>query len=250
VKTQSVFEKYAHEYDILTNAKAREKTHREEVRALIDRFHPGRVLDAGCAVGLTASLFAEQGVEAVGLDCSRSMIAEARTKYAGTGLPLSFRTGRFERLPHSLDGRFDLVVCLANSISGVGTAANLKLGFAGFYRMLRQGGALVLQSLNLSSLKDGEVLPVKATQEGRIGYLRFARRRNNLYELTVVRVDMSASPLQFEVFSHEFDSFSVDQMEATLRRSGFRRIRRYGDLSMSKPFRTKSRDIVLVSFAS
>lgn len=250
MKTQSVFEKYAQEYDILTNAAARIKPHREEVQALIDRFRPGRVLDAGCAVGLTASLFAEQGVKAVGLDRSRSMIVEARKKYAGTRLPLSFRTGSFERLPHSLDDRFDLVVCLANSISGVGTLANLKLSFAGFFRMLRPAGALVLQSLNLAALRDGEVLPVKATQEGQIGYLRFARRRNDRYELTVVRIDMTTSPFQFEVFSHEFDSFSVDQLARALRQTGFGRIQRYGDLAMTKPFGTKSRDIVLVGIAS
>ncbi len=61
VKLQlSAFEKYAHEYDLITNAAQREKYHQKEVDALIARFRPRSVLDAGCASGLTAMLFARR----------------------------------------------------------------------------------------------------------------------------------------------------------------------------------------------
>ena len=126
-KQKSVFEEYAHEYGLLTNERARRVNHLKEVGALIDRFHPTSVLDAGCAIGLTSALFAGQGVTAVGLDRSRRMIAQAKKNYTETRLPLSFRTGNFERLPKALTGKFDMVVCLANSISGVGTRRELSL---------------------------------------------------------------------------------------------------------------------------
>ena len=247
MKQVSVFDKYAHEYDILTNAEAREKPHSEEVRGLVERFHPTSVLDAGCAVGLTAKLFAREGVSAVGLDRSRQMIAEARRKHGREGLPLEFVKGSFERLPRRLDGRFDLVVCLANSIAGVGTLGNLRRSLAGFFRVLKPGGTLVLQALNYRAVKEGEILPVRATQRDDIGYLRFARRRGLRQELTVIRLDMSTRPFTFETFVHEFDNFTPAQLKAALGRAGFQRIKRYGDLRFSHAFRKSSRDIVLTA---
>jgi ubiquinone/menaquinone biosynthesis C-methylase UbiE len=247
MKQISVFEKYAHEYDILTNAKAREKHHREEVRALIDRFHPTSVLDAGCAMGLTAALFAREGVGAVGLDRSRSMIAEARRKYGHSGLSLKLVQGSFERLPRNLDGRFDMVVCLANSITGVGTISNLRKSLSGFRRVLKPGGTLVLQALNYEAVREGEILPVRATQRGKVGYLRYARRRGSRQELTVVRLDFTTQPFTFEPFVHEFDNFTLTQLKAALVRAGFRPVSRYGDLLLWRPFKRSSRDIVLTA---
>jgi len=245
MKTDSVFEKYAQEYDILTNAPARVENHRLEVRGLVERFHPNTVLDAGCATGLTSVLFAEEGIRAVGLDRSSRMISVARSKCEGKPLPVSFRQGHFERLPKTLDGQFDLVVCLANSIAGVGTISNLRRSLAGFRRVLRPGGALVIQMLNLAALKDGAVMPVKATRLGDLGYLRFARRRGARMELTVVRLDFSTTPFGFEPFVHETESFAPEILAREIKKLGFGQIARYGDLLLSHRFKRASRDFVI-----
>ncbi len=247
MKTESVFEKYAHEYDILTNAPGRTANHRLEVRALIDRFHPTSVLDAGCASGLTATLFAEEGVRAVGLDRSKRMIAVAKSKYSGKNLPVSFKVGSFESLPEGLSGKFDLVVCLANSIAGVGTVPNLKRSLVGFKRLLRPGGVLVLQMLNLAALKVGEVMPVKATRSGDVGYLRFARRRGSRMEITIVRLDFSREPFGFEPFVDEMESFSPTVLTGEIKTAGFSKISRFGDLLLTHPFERASRDIIITA---
>ena len=188
---RSVFDLYAHEYDLMTAAAQRETYHRKEVQALVDRFAPGRVLDAGCAAGLTARLFAETGIEAVGLDRSRAMVTVAQQKHAGTSLPLSFRTGRFEKLPNTLHGRFDLVVCLANAIAGVDGPRGLRDAMRGFHRVLAPGGSLVLQMLNFGAAPEGELMPIRATEHEGIVYLRYARREGRRFTLHVVRLDIS-----------------------------------------------------------
>ncbi|HVP07362.1 MAG TPA: hypothetical protein VMS71_05920, partial [Candidatus Acidoferrum sp.] len=71
---RSFFEIYANEYDWLTDAASREKNHERELAAIIERYRPTSVLDAGCATGLTAMLFARNGVRAVGLDRSKAML--------------------------------------------------------------------------------------------------------------------------------------------------------------------------------
>ena len=245
-KSASFFDIYADEYDLMTNAAAREAPHDREVRALIERFQPERVLDAGCATGLTAYLFARQGIATVGLDRSRAMIRIARQKYEHLGLPLEFRVGWFERIPQRLHRRFDLVVCLANSISGVGTRARLRDALRGFYRALKPGSYLVIQMLNFAAVREGELIPIKATVNGGIIYERFVERQRQRFFVYVTRLDTRQKPPKLEAFRHDFDNFTEREMVQSLRRQGFEAIERYGDLRLTRPFTRSSRDVVLV----
>jgi ubiquinone/menaquinone biosynthesis C-methylase UbiE len=244
---KSVFELYAHEYDIITSADQRVKSHQKEVDAIIERFAPQSVLDAGCATGLTAMLFAGRGVWAVGLDRSRPMLAEARKKYADLGLPLEFRYGHFEQLPESLCGRFDAVVCLANSISGVGSLRNLHKAFQNFLAALTPGGVLVLQMLNYASMKEGTLFPIKATETKGIVYERFSERRGRTVAIYVTRLDLTQRQPSLEVFRHEFDNFTADEVSAGLKRAQFKNIRRYSNLTLTKRYSRQARDLVITA---
>ncbi len=246
-KPISVFEKYAHEYDLMTNAIAREKPHALELRALIDRFHPTSVLDAGCATGLTSYLFANAGISVVGIDRSKPMLEMAKQKYSNTGLPLEFSLAHFEKLPASFNGRFDLVVCLANSISGVGSSANLQMSLASFKRCLRPGGALVLQLLNFAAIKEGEIFPIRATRSGDILYHRFTERTGSVQQIHVIRTDLSQTPPSYEIFRHSYGNFTRPQLLAALKRTGFVKPIAFGKLDLSEKFRGSSRDLVLIA---
>lgn len=247
MKSESFFDKYAAEYDWLTNAEGRVEGHRREVNALIDRFHPFRVLDAGCATGMTTSLFASRGIETVGLDRSREMLKTAREKFSSLDLPLSFRQGSFESLPKSLGGSFDLVVCLANSIVGVESQANLSKSLAGFMRVLEPGGYLVLQALNIRSLSDRSIRHVKTTQQDGIIYSRFSERAGTQSVLHIVRIDTRETPPQAELFRHASVSFTRELLTNGMKGIGFGDVRSFGDLAMKQRFSLKSQDIVLVS---
>jgi len=245
--SKSVFDIYAHEYDLITNAKAREAYHAKEVQAMIDRFKPTAVLDAGCASGLTSVLFARQGIATIGLDRSAKMIRVAREKFDGTSLPLSFRRGDFEKLPKTLSERFDLVVCLANSISGLANMADLKRAFRNFKRVLKPGGTLVVQALNYAAIKEGEIFPIKATNNKGIVYLRYARRRARTQEVHVIRLDMTRKPFTFEPFCHEFDNFTVAEVSRAVEGTGFGTMHKYANLYLNKHFGKTSRDLVLTA---
>ncbi len=246
-KNISAFERYAHEYDILTDADRRARHHQQEVTTVIERFKPRSVLDAGCGTGLTAMLFAKQGVSTVGLDRLRPMLAEAKKKYDNLHLPLEFRYGHFERLPKYLHGRFDLVVCLANSIAGVSSPSNLRKALRGFSAVLKPGGKLVLQMLNHAAMKEGRLCPIKATEANGIVYERFSERRGRTVALYVTRLDLNQQPPKLEVFRHETDDFTAAQIDEGLRRAGFRSICRYSDLMFTRRFSKNARDLVITA---
>lgn len=246
MKQKSVFEKYAHEYDLITNAKQRAKYHEKEVDALIQRFSPTHVLDAGCASGLTSVLFARKMIQIVGLDRSRPMLQVARSKYGSLGLPLTFAQGKFEKLPKRLHNKFDLVVCLANSISGVDTLTNLRAAMKGFQAVLVPGGHLVIQMLNYKAVTEDVLLPIKATRNDNIVYVRYARRQGRRYSVHLVRLDLATDPIGFEPFCNDFDNFTYDEVTKAMKVAGFIGIKRYADLYLKTPFKKSGRDVVIV----
>ena len=246
-KQPSAFEKYAHEYDLMTDAAAREPNHLKEIDLLISRFKPKRVLDAGCATGLTTVLFAERGVEAVGLDRSRPMIAMAKEKAARRNVEAQFVAGEFQKLPKRLDDSFDLVVCLANSISGVDSLSGLTASLRGFKRLLRPDGHLVLQLLNYAAIAEGELFPVKVTQNDGIVYERFSERRGKVLSIYLTRADLKQSPATLEAFRHDFDNFTADEVLTRVQKVGFADIRSYGDLNLGSRFSKKKRDLVITA---
>ncbi len=244
-KSESVFEVYAHEYDLMTNAAQREKYHAREVAAIIKRFGPVTVLDAGCATGLTTLLLAEQGIEVVGIDKSKTMLAVAQEKALQRNISATFRYGRFEHLPKKLHNSFDLIACLANSISGVETMKGLRDAMKNFYRVLKPGGVLVLQMLNFAAIIEGKLSPIKATENSGIVYERFSERKGKRVFLYVTRADFNKQPVQFEVFRHPFDNFTPDQIEKAVKSAGFSSIKKYADLYFKKRFTNKSHDLVI-----
>lgn len=246
-KAPSVFEIYAREYDWITDALSREKYHRKEVAALIEKFRPVTVLDAGCATGLTSRLFADAGVAVVGLDRSRQMLEMARNKYRKDSKRLVFQYGTFERLPKRLYGKFDMVVCLANGISGVDTLARLRQSLRGFRSVLGDEGTLVLQMLNYSAVVEGKLMPVRATEHNGIVYERFTERVGKRLSLYVTRLDMNKKPPLLEVFRHQFDNFTEAVVCREIQKAGFGRIRKYSDLYLNKKFRKSSRDLVITA---
>jgi len=246
-KQPSAFEKYAHEYDLMTDADKREPNHLKEVDAMISRFKPSRVLDAGCATGLTTVLFAERGVEAVGLDRSKPMIAMAREKAARRNVDADFLVGNFEKLPVRLNNSFDLIVCLANAISGVDTIAALSRSLSGFRRLLRPGGTLVVQMLNYAAIADGQLFPVKATHNDGIVYERFSERRGKTLSIYLSRTDLRQSPPTLEIFRHDFDNFTVDQMVRRVVKAGFEKLHKFGDLKLTSRFSQKKRDLIITA---
>jgi ubiquinone/menaquinone biosynthesis C-methylase UbiE len=247
MKSASFFDRYPDEYDLLTDEKSRIPRHQSEVDALISKFSPGRVLDAGCGTGLTTSLFARRGIETVGIDRSSPMLEVARRKYHSKKWPLQFKKSAFESLPVSFKGSFDLITCLGNSLSGVESATTLRATARSFARSLRPGGVLVLQLLNVASLADGELYPVRATRAGKLFYLRYLIRSGKSVALHVVRIDSSTKAPSFQTFVHEHKPLDQTTLQGALRSAGFRDIKLCGDLFLKETFTRTNRDLVLVA---
>ncbi len=98
-----------------------------------------RVLDVATGTGWTSRLVARRGARVIGVDIAADLIAVARERAAGEGLPIEYRIGDAERLPFA-DGEFDAVV----STFGVMFVGRPEVAASELARVVRPGGRLAL----------------------------------------------------------------------------------------------------------
>ena len=130
-----------HELD-LRNAQSFHLTYKQRAIALLDLHEGDQVLDVGCGTGddlrMVASLLGPSG-RATGIDASERMITEARTRHAGSALPLTFLIGETENLPF---GDASFAGCLA--IRTFQHLTDPEQALAEMIRVVRPGGWLVV----------------------------------------------------------------------------------------------------------
>ena len=132
---------------------APERTRAEAARALVLLGLPAgaRILDCPSGQGRHARLFAGAGLDVTALDYSAKLLANGRRGGAARGL--RFVKGDSRALPATWDERFDAVVSLGASFGFFATPAEDDAVIAGFARVLRPGGVLLLHATN----RDGVV---------------------------------------------------------------------------------------------
>jgi SAM-dependent methyltransferase len=96
-----------------------------------------RVLDAACGPGFYAQELAGRGAQVAAFDASAVMVGLARGRLGGRAVVCRATLGA--ALPYA-DGVFDLIVCAL----AMHYADDRGAAFAGFFRVLRPGGAVVI----------------------------------------------------------------------------------------------------------
>src|SRR5689334_18045093 len=114
----------------------------------------GRALELGIGTGRIALPLTARGVEVVGIDLSRAMVERLRAKAGGDAIPATI--GDFSST--RVDGHFDLVYLVFNTIENVTTQAGQVACFQNAARHLRPGGQFVVECgiPDLRSLPRGE----------------------------------------------------------------------------------------------
>ena len=100
---------------------------------------PARILDLGCGTGTLTMLLAEEGYRVDGLDIAEAMVAAARSKAAGSELPVTFQRGDASAPPYPPQS-YDVVLSRHVLWAMPDPTAALR----SWTRLLRPGGRLLL----------------------------------------------------------------------------------------------------------
>ena len=137
------------------------------VDRLVELAAGGRVLEFAVGTGRVAVPLAGRGVDVTGIELSRPMVAQLRTKADEAALPVVVGDMATTRVP----GEFGLLYLVYNTISNLLTQAGQVECFRNAARHLRPGGCFVVELWvpELRSLPPGRPATVFAAEPGYLG---------------------------------------------------------------------------------
>ncbi|MFX1264547.1 MAG: class I SAM-dependent methyltransferase [Promethearchaeota archaeon] len=111
-----------------------------------------RVLDMACGTGRHSVELATRGMEVVGFDSSQAMMGFAKNLAQKRGARVDFHVADMMDFRSAVDGSFDEVLCLGNSLALLPSVKELKQVVTNVYSVLQPGGSLIVQVLNFQEI--------------------------------------------------------------------------------------------------
>jgi SAM-dependent methyltransferase len=116
---------------------------------LLQRISPASaVLDAACGTGVDAAVLARRGFTVWAADGSAAMVEGAAARFARERLAIPLLHCRWADLPAATGERFDVVLCIGNSLAHAAGRDAMVAALTGLRRMARPGGHVVVDSRN------------------------------------------------------------------------------------------------------
>jgi SAM-dependent methyltransferase len=110
------------------------------------------VLDASCGTGINAAVLARRGFDVWATDGSEAMIEQAAARFRREQLTIPLRRCLWADLPATLAERFDVVLCVGNSLVHAAGRDAMVAALTGLRQMARPGGHVVIDSRNWEKL--------------------------------------------------------------------------------------------------
>jgi SAM-dependent methyltransferase len=184
------------------------------------------VLDLACGVGRHSLIFAKRGFKVTGLDYSRPYLREARKLARRAGAAIRFVRGDMKDLrAHFASNEFGLVVSLFNSFGYFGSRRDDVRMLKAVHRVLKPGGAFVVNTLNGDGVARRLKSPISFGSEPlpnvfMIEAARYdARKRLTFNHWTIV----DARRAKARIFRHSFrqNVYSHAELRTLLNAAGF-----------------------------
>ena len=200
------------------------------------------VLDCPCGFGRHSIPIADAGYCVVGVDRSPEQIAEARRRAGDREWP-QFAEGDYRALPFE-DASFDAVLNLFSSLGYHGEDADCQ-ALREFRRVLRSGGALVVETMHRDRLmaifreSDWEELP-----DG--GYVLERRAFDSVTGLVQTKHVLIRPDGRRSEFEYEMRPYTATELDRMLTDAGFAHTEYLGDLLEREPL-SSARRLVAVA---
>jgi SAM-dependent methyltransferase len=250
----SSFDDIAVAYDDAIDWKARLA---REIPFLISRLGNPKdktVLDLACGTGRHSVALALEGAIAVGIDNSNAMISKAKGHALSRGVAPSFILGSMEEFPSIAPGKYDLIICLGNSLALLNDLEVLEKTLLSIHDSLGNDGVFIAQILNFEEIhRTGfRFFPQKAGKMDNgeeVVFSRFYEHTNPPHSSTLVMTAQIKVKGKWtsRVSTQKVLNLNENLIKRYLARAGFRETKFYSDFSESIFVGSDDRNMVIHS---
>lgn len=233
-------------YDLLISWKARLKRERPFFARVFKQYCVRRILDTACGTGKHAIAFHDWGYHVVGTDSSPLMVEKSRENAGGRCI--EFIEAGFQELG-KVNGMFDAVTCLGNSLPHVLSDVELRASVKSMYDALLPGGVLIVQNNNYDMIvgKQERFMPLAARKADGQEYLfeRFFDFHGDTLTFNLVIMLKDSQGWTMHVNPIAQRALTSDLLVSHLRAVGFENIKLYGGYP-AEPFEKLHSDAMVV----
>ena len=193
------------------------------------------VVDLACGTGSLTFRLAERGYEMNGVDLSEDMLAVAADKCSLLSpCPLLLHQNMAAlKLHHPVDA----VICCLDSLNYVTRPRQVQRTFERVWRSLDESGLFVFDVRTPEMLRSmhGQICLDETEDTYCVWRGEYAQKRRILsYYMDLFCLQKDGSWSRSEEMHEEY-AYELDELEEWLNQTGFRRIRRYGNLKRCAP---------------
>ncbi|MFH1700008.1 MAG: class I SAM-dependent methyltransferase [Candidatus Zixiibacteriota bacterium] len=216
------------------------------IKHLVKKFSIKNALDAGCGSGVHSIILSKIGVDTIGLDSSKQMLDIARANALKEGVKIQFEKGFFESMPNEWTGKFDSVFCLANSLVGAETDKRLSQAMKSFNRVLRPGGKIIIQLVNILKYRKENNRIIKVSSVENLTFVRFFDFEKGSTRLNVLIIENDTGQIKHKLISQPILPISAELIRDSAKIGGFLFYEFFSDLSLTAPFSDDSDNMIVV----
>ncbi len=248
----SSFDNLSLVYDRAINWDARLRRELPFIQDALSESGGNRVLDMACGSGRHSVALALKGADVVGFDSSTSMIQTAKELAVENGVAVRFMVADMTNLKTVLKEKFDLIVCLGNSLALVPSLLEVKKLLSAVHSRLNSKGVFVAQVLNFEQIKKtkSRFFPPKGgvTSEG--DQVIFARFFSHLEPEESTTLVLTSFVKSSEGWSTTISTQSVlqldqDSLTQAVRAAGFGQFEVYSDYGGNPFGSTEHRNLII-----
>jgi SAM-dependent methyltransferase len=190
------------------------------------------VLEAACGTGVDAAVLARRGFTVWAADGSEAMVEGAAARFRRERLAIPLLRTAWADLPAATDERFDVVLCIGNSLVHAAGRDAMVEALTGLRRMARPGGHVVIDSRNWEKLHaDRQIVQVAdraVTREGRRCVVLYAweipDRLGDEHIAHLVFVFENGDQIEPREYPLMFRPFTIGELRERLELAGLREV--------------------------
>jgi 2-polyprenyl-3-methyl-5-hydroxy-6-metoxy-1,4-benzoquinol methylase len=148
--------------------------------ASADRNYRTTVLDVGCATGAFALALMRRGMDVTGVDLNAAMVQSACRRNPEPRTNARFFLMNMLEIGNTFaHGRFDMVLCLGNTLVHLDGPDQIRSFLRQARDLLRPGGAFVFQTVNYAKVLAEDLKRLPAIETSRARFEREYRQRDD-----------------------------------------------------------------------
>jgi SAM-dependent methyltransferase len=230
------YEMLAADYDWMFDddelANGRAINHPATARLLQRISSTSAVLDAACGTGVDAAVLARRGFTVWAADGSDAMAEGAAARFRRERLGIPLLRSRWVDLPAATGERFDVVLCVGNSLVHAAGRDAMVQALTGLRRMARSGGYVVIDSRNWEKLHAERQIVQAAkrvvTRAGRRCFVLYAwempDRLGDEHIAHLVFIFDSDGQIEPHEYQITFRPFTISELRERLEPAGLREV--------------------------